>query len=56
MVAAPNSEPVTPISPLEVADGVESPRPKDVGILGMEMYFPRRVSYFPRSCSFRKHG
>ncbi len=20
------------------------PRPKDVGILGMEMYFPRRVS------------
>ncbi|KAH8110819.1 hydroxymethylglutaryl-CoA synthase [Phellopilus nigrolimitatus] len=42
MVAAPISEPVTPVSPLEVADGVESPRPKDVGILGMEMYFPRR--------------
>ncbi|OCB86311.1 hydroxymethylglutaryl-CoA synthase [Sanghuangporus baumii] len=42
MVAAPSSEPVTPISPLEVADGVESPRPKDVGILAMEMYFPRR--------------
>ncbi|THH05986.1 hypothetical protein EW145_g4394 [Phellinidium pouzarii] len=42
MVAAPISEPVTPISPLEVADGVESPRPKDIGILGMEMYFPRR--------------
>ena len=43
MVAPPHSEPVTPISPLEVADGVENPRPKDVGILGMEMYFPRRV-------------
>ncbi|PAV19731.1 hydroxymethylglutaryl- synthase [Pyrrhoderma noxium] len=42
MVAPPHSEPVTPISPLEVADGVENPRPKDVGILGMEMYFPRR--------------
>ncbi|EJD08545.1 hydroxymethylglutaryl-CoA synthase [Fomitiporia mediterranea MF3/22] len=42
MVAAPNSEPVTPVSPFEVADGVEVPRPKDVGILGMEMYFPRR--------------
>jgi len=23
---------------------VESPRPKDVGILAMEVYFPRRVS------------
>jgi hydroxymethylglutaryl-CoA synthase len=27
-------------SPLDV----ESPRPKDVGILAMEVYFPRRVS------------
>lgn len=44
MVSAPISEPVTPVS-LEVADGViiENPRPKDVGILAMEMYFPRRV-------------
>lgn len=23
---------------------VEVPRPKDVGVLAMEMYFPRRVS------------
>ena len=25
----------------------ERPRPQDVGILGLEMYFPRRVSYPP---------
>lgn len=31
---------------------VESPRPKDVGILAMEVYFPRRVSaiFFPLWC------
>ena len=45
MVNAPISEPVTPVS-LEAADGVvlENSRPKDVGILAMEMYFPKRVS------------
>ena len=26
---------------------VESPRPKDVGVLAMEVYFPRRVSFYP---------
>ena len=42
MVAAPSSEPVTPT--IDIADiQVEDARPKDVGILAMEMYFPRRV-------------
>lgn len=51
MVAAPISEPVTPVSPLEVVDGVVvNPRPKDVGILAMEMYFPRRVSSSYHCC------
>lgn len=29
----------------------ERPRPQDVGILGIEMYFPQRVSYFARLLS-----
>jgi hypothetical protein len=32
---------VAPINTILTAD---TPRPKDVGILAMEMYFPRRVS------------
>lgn len=28
---------------------VESPRPKDVGVIAMEVYFPRRVSLCPLS-------
>ena len=27
---------------------VESPRPTDVGVIAMEVYFPRRVRVFPR--------
>ena len=26
---------------------VDSPRPKDVGVIAMEVYFPRRVSSYP---------
>lgn len=33
---------VVPVTP-NVASA-ELPRPKDVGVLGMEVYFPRRVS------------
>lgn len=32
------------VAPIYTAPTAEAPRPKDVGILGMEMYFPRRVS------------
>lgn len=44
MVAVPASEPVTPTSSIDIADiPVINERPKDVGILAMEMYFPARV-------------
>jgi len=39
----PASEPVTPTSSIDIADiPVINERPKDVGILAMEMYFPAR--------------
>ena len=45
MVNAPASIPSTPVELADVdVEAFERPRPKDVGILAMEMYFPRRVS------------
>ena len=44
MVAAPVSGSITPTSPVDFVDApIQSTRPKDVGILAMEMYFPKRV-------------
>lgn len=34
--------------PLAASANAELPRPKDVGVLGMEVYFPRRVRDFGR--------
>ena len=44
MVNAPASIPSTPVELAADVDAYVRPRPKDVGILAMEMYFPRRVS------------
>ena len=36
---------LAPPAPSVFDSQAERPRPQDVGILGIEMYFPRRVSY-----------
>ena len=38
---------LAPPAPSVFDSQAERPRPQDVGILGLEVYFPRRVSYPP---------
>lgn len=52
-IETPSSS-VSPLSPSVFESQAQRPRPLDVGILGIEMYFPRRVSHLSslfRSCS-----
>jgi hypothetical protein len=39
---------LSPSTPSVFDSQAERPRPQDVGILGIEMYFPQRVSYYVR--------
>jgi hydroxymethylglutaryl-CoA synthase len=45
MAIETTSSSVSPPSPSVFETQAQRPRPLDVGILGIEMYFPRRVSY-----------
>jgi len=43
---------LSPPAPSVFDSQAERPRPQDVGILGLEMHFPRRVSYPPSAPLF----
>jgi hypothetical protein len=44
------------VAPINTILTTDTPRPKDVGILAMEMYFPRRVSLANFSDNAFIHG